>query len=114
MAFFRSGLSVTYIDIKAKKRVGKSHISPIKDGLKFLLIIVKIASLYSPLKVYTPIAATLGLFGSINYLYTFITAGSFTNMSALLLIMSVIIFMLGLLAEQITVLTYAASERRRK
>jgi len=113
MAFIRSGLPIAYVPIKAAKRGGKSHINPIIDGLRFL-IIIKIASLYSPLKVFTPVSLLFGFLGLSNYAYTYITAGRFANMSALLLIISMIIFMMGLLAEQITVLTYAASERRRE
>ena len=113
MAFFRSGYSVTYESIVANKRLGKSHINLTKDGIRFLIIIIKIASLYSPLKVFTPVSLATASLGLINYGYTYITAERFTNMSALLIIVSIIIFMLGLLAEQITVLTYAASERRK-
>lgn len=112
MAFFRSGFSVAYVPIIAKQRLGKSHINVSKDGIRFLIIIIKIASLYSPLKVFTPVSLVTALLGLVNYSYTYISAERFTNMSALLFIVSIIIFMLGLLAEQITVLTYAASERR--
>ena len=113
MAFFRSGYSVAYEPIIAKQRLGKSHINLTKDGLRFLVIIIKIASLYSPLKVFTPVALLTFMLGFANYAYTYLTVERFTNMSALLFIISIIIFMLGLLAEQITVLTYAASERRK-
>lgn len=112
MAFFRSGYSVAYEPIIAKKRIGKSHINLIRDGLRFFIIIIKIATLYSPLKVFTPVSVIAASLGIINYAYTYIAAERFTNMSALLLIVSIIIFMLGLLAEQITVLTYASSQRR--
>ncbi|MDW3096327.1 MAG: glycosyltransferase family 2 protein [Gammaproteobacteria bacterium] len=113
MAFFRSGYSVSYLPIVANKRKGKSHINLSKDGIRFFIIIIKIASLYSPLKVFTPVSVFTAILGLSNYAYTYIVAERFTNMSALLFIVSIIIFMLGLLAEQITVLTYAASERRR-
>lgn len=112
MAFFRSGYSVAYEPIIANQRKGKSHINLSKDGIRFMIIIIKIASLYSPLKVFTPVSIITASLGFINYAYTYISAERFTNMSALLIIVSIIIFMLGLLAEQITVLTYAASERR--
>ena len=112
MAFFRSGYSVAYESIVAKKRIGKSHINLIRDGLRFFIIIIKIATLYSPLKVFTPVSFIAASLGIINYAYTYIVAERFTNMSALLIIVSIIIFMLGLLAEQITVLTYASSQRR--
>lgn len=113
MAFFRSGYSVAYVPIEAKSREGKSHINLIRDGLRFLVIILKIGSLYSPLKFFTPPSIVIFLLGLINYGYTYFFKGQFTNMSALLIIVSIIIFMFGLLAEQLTVLTYSSSERRR-
>ena len=111
MAFFKNGYSVNYVPINAKKRIGKSHIRLYRDGLRFLIIIVKVAVLYSPLKVFTPISLSLFSLGFVNYLYTFITANRFTNMSATLFILSVLIFLMGLLAEQITVLMYANNDR---
>lgn len=106
MAFFRAGYSVTYIPIKAAQRIGKSHIKPLKDGLRFLLIIFKIGTLYSPLKLFAPIALFMFLLATLWYGYTFITMSRFTNMSTLLYTGSVMIFLLGLISEQITALMY--------
>jgi len=106
MAFFRAGYPVAYVPITAARRQGKSHIKPLQDGVRFLLIIFKIGTLYSPLKVFFPMSLFFFLSGLGYYLYTFITAGRFTNMSALLLSTSVLIFTLGLLSEQITHLIY--------
>ena len=111
MAFFRSGYSVAYVPIHARQREGKSHIRPLRDGLRFLLIIFKIATLYSPLKLFVPISVMFLCGGLINYAYTFIKEGRFTNMSALLLSASVIVFLIGLISEQITALNYRDSER---
>ncbi len=107
MAFFRAGYTVAYEPITVAKREGKSHIQPIKDGIRFLLIIFKIGSLYSPLKLFVPISFTFFLIGVIYYLYTFLSIGRFTNMSALLVSTSVIIFLIGLVSEQITQLMYS-------
>ncbi len=109
MAFFRAGYSVAYEPIHAAKRVGKSHLRPLHDGLRFLLIIFKIGTLYSPLKLFAPAAAGLFLLGSLWYLHTFIQFGRFTNMSALLYTGSVVVFMMGLISEQITALMYKDS-----
>ena len=106
MAFFRSAYAVTYVSIPVAPRVGKSHIRPIRDGLRFLLIIFKIATLYSPLKLFAPVSLLFGLLGIGNYAYTFWTESRFTNMSALLLSAAAIIFLIGLVSEQITSLTY--------
>lgn len=106
MAFFRSAYAVTYVPIPVAPRVGRSHIRPIRDGLRFLLIIFKIATLYSPLKLFAPVSLVFGLLGIGNYAYTFWTESRFTNMSALLLSAAAIIFLIGLVSEQITSLTY--------
>lgn len=110
MAFFRAGFSVGYEPIDAARRKGKSHIKPLQDGVRFLLIIFKIGTLYSPLKLFVPIAFTLFCLGLGYYSYTFITDGRFTNMSALLLTTSLTIFLVGLVSEQITSLLYSNSE----
>lgn len=106
MAFFRAGYSVGYAPITADKRVGSSHINVLRDGVRFLLIIFKVGTLYSPLKLFFPISMFVGLTGVGYYMFTFFTMGRFTNMSALLLTTSLIVFMMGLISEQITALMY--------
>lgn len=107
MAFFRSAYPVGYEAIRVDKRLGTaSHIRPLKDGVRFLLIIFKIATLYSPLKLFAPVGVGFFALGVGYYSYTFATQGRFTNMSALLLSAAVIIFLVGLVSEQITSLTY--------
>lgn len=107
MAFLRSGYPVTFLPIKADKRTGTSHIRPVRDGLRFLAIIFKIATLYAPLKVFLPISGLFFFSGIGYYAYTYITMGRFTNMSMLILSASVIIFLIGLISEQITALTFS-------
>jgi glycosyltransferase involved in cell wall biosynthesis len=109
MAFFRAGYAVHYIPIHAGQRGGKSHIKILRDGMRFLLIIFRIGTLYSPLKLFIPVSSTFASLGIGYYLYTFITAHRFTNMSALLLSVAVIVFMIGLVSEQITNLAYSVS-----
>ena len=106
MAFFRSAYSVAYERLMVHQRIGKSHIKPLRDGLRFLLIIFKIATLYSPLKLFVPASVLFFLFGLGNYVYTFATAHRLTNMSVLLFSAAVIVFLIGLISEQITALTY--------
>lgn len=106
MAFMRSGFPVEFIAIEAAQRRGKSHIRPIRDGLRFLVIIFKIATLYSPLKLFLPTSFAFFLFGLGYYLYTYTTRGQFTNMSLLLFSAAVIICLVGLISEQITALYY--------
>ena len=112
MAFFRSAYPVAYVSIPVARRIGtSSHIRPVRDGLRFLLIIFKIATLYSPLKLFAPASLMFGSLGLGYYGYTFATEHRFTNMSALLLSASVIVFLIGLVSEQITSLTYSRSSR---
>ena len=110
MSFFRAGYSVAYVDIEADKREGKSHINLLKDGMRFFLIIFKIGTLYSPLKIFVPIAAGFFGLGVAYYLYTFFNFHTFTNMSAVLFITAVIVFLIGLVSEQVTTLIYKDSE----
>ena len=109
MAFLRSGYPVCFEPIKAAERTGKSHIRPIRDGVRFLVIIFKIATLYSPLKIFLPVSGVFFVTGLGYYLYTYLTVGRFTNMSMLVLSAAVIIFLIGLISEQITALTYSRS-----
>jgi len=110
MAFFRSAYAVAYEPIPVAKRVGKSHIRPLRDGIRFLLIIFKIATLYSPLKLFAPTAALFFVLGIGHYAYTFAVRHQFTNMSVLLLSAAVIVFLIGLISEQITGLMYRRDE----
>ncbi|MBA1146222.1 glycosyltransferase family 2 protein [Ectothiorhodospiraceae bacterium WFHF3C12] len=113
MAFFRAGYGVSYVPIAVQAREGKSHIRPIKDGLRFLLIIFRISTLYSPLKLFFPLALFSGLLGTTYAAYTLGWHGRFTNMTATLLVTAVIIFLIGLVSEQVTALMYQGTNRRR-
>jgi glycosyltransferase involved in cell wall biosynthesis len=106
MAYLRCGLSVKYIPIQTRKRKGSSKIKLVQDGARFFLIITKIATLFSPFRVFLPVSAAFFLTGLGYYMYTFITAHRFSNMSALLFSTSVIVFMIGLVSEQISQARY--------
>ena len=109
MAFLRSGFPIDFVPIDVAKRQGRSHIRPLRDGVRFFIIIFKIATLYSPLKIFFPISAAFFATGLGYYAYTYFTSGRFTNMSLLVFSASVIIFLIGLISEQITALTYSKS-----
>ena len=106
MAFFRAGYTVGYVPIATEKRQGSSHISLVKDGVRFLLIIFKVGTLYSPLKIFFPAAAGFFVTGVSYYLYTYVTQGRFTNMSAVLFMTAILVFLIGLVSEQVTALMY--------
>ncbi len=109
MAFLRAGYPVCFEPITAAGRSGKSHIRPIRDGVRFFAIIFKIATLYAPLKIFLPISGLFFATGLGYYVYTYFTYGRFTNMSLLVFSASVIIFLIGLISEQITALIYSKS-----
>ena len=106
LGLIKSGYSIKFVPIKANKRVGNSKIKLFRDGIGFILTITKIGSLYSPLRVFLPVSFVFFLLGLIYYAYTFFTQQRFTNMAALLISTSVIIFMMGFVAEQIAQLRY--------
>lgn len=110
MAFFRSGFPVAYIPIRAGQRGGKSHIRLLKDGTRFVLIILKIGALFSPMRFFLPLSLLFLLMGISYYGYTYITIHRFTNMSAVLLIYSLSIFLIGIISEQISALHYKGVE----
>ncbi len=111
MAFFRAGYLVGYLPINVGKRLGKSHISIFKDGVRFLLIIFKIGTLYSPLKLFLPIALLHGMIGVGYYVLTYLTESRLSLATVFLLTASVTIFLIGLVSEQITQLMYKHSSQ---
>jgi glycosyltransferase involved in cell wall biosynthesis len=115
LAVLRSGRSIKYVPINADTRQkGKSNIRIFQDGIRFFLIIAKICALYSPLRIFLPISLALFLLGLCYYLFTYITMNRFTNMSALLFSTSIIIFMMGLVSEQICQMRFERSEGERR
>jgi glycosyltransferase involved in cell wall biosynthesis len=110
LGVLRNGNSVKYLPIKTqKRRQGKSHIRIFHDGVRFFMIITRIATLYSPMRVFLPVSFTLFVLGMLRYFYTLITEGRFTNMSALFFVSSITIFMMSLISEQVCQMRY---ERR--
>ena len=112
LSYLHSGRSICYVPIKAAKRIGSSKIKPLRDGFHFLLIMIKITTLYSPMLVFLPISIFFMLTGLFYYCYTYIIFNRFTNMSALFMTTSIMIFMLGLISEQITQLRYDRVDRQ--
>jgi glycosyltransferase involved in cell wall biosynthesis len=106
MSFFRAGFSVAYVPIQTPRRVGRSHIRPLRDGVRFLLIIIKIGTLYSPQRLFLPVSAGFFAIGLAYYVYTFMEYGRFTNMSALMFISAILTFLIGIVSEQISALHY--------
>lgn len=116
MAFFRSGLAVGYVPIKALNRSGerKSHIRLLHDGFRFLIIILKIGTLFSPMRFFLPISGLLFLTGLSYYGYTYFNSGRLTNMSAILILSSLFTFLIGIVSEQISALHYKDIEETKR
>lgn len=110
MAFFRSGYSVKSEFVEVKRCTGGSHISLTRDGLKFVLIIFRVGTLYSPLKIFFPLALLQFAGGLLHYMATYVQSGRFTNMSALLLTSSLTVFLVGLVSEQIASLQFRRNQ----
>jgi glycosyltransferase involved in cell wall biosynthesis len=112
LAFFRAGLPVRYVGIEARPRVGKSHIRLVKDGVRFLLIILRIATFFSPLKVVLPMSAALLLVGLGRWAWSYaFEHGRFTGGAQLAIVAGVILFALALISEQVAALRFDRSER---
>ena len=113
LGLLRSGFTVTYVPISIRQRkTGKSQLKLVKDGVRFFMIIVKICTLYSPMRIFLPVSFLLFLLGMARYLYTYITQNVFTNMSVLLFITGLMVFLMGLISEQICQMRYERTEER--
>lgn len=111
IAFFRMGYFVGYVPIVTETRGGKSHIRLFRDGLKFLIIILKIGSLYSPMRLFLPVSLILFILATGWYMSTYLTSGRFTNMSMLLYVSSLLTFLIGVVSEQVSALHYRDTQR---
>ena len=106
LAFIKAGYNVTFEPTDARQRVGSSKIRLARDGAAFLMIILKIVTLFSPLRVFLPIAIVSFLVGSSYALWTIATQSKITNSSVLLIMFAVIVFLVGLVSEQISALRF--------
>jgi glycosyltransferase involved in cell wall biosynthesis len=113
LGVLRSGMSIKYVPIEVSKRKGgSSKIKLFEDGSRFFLLIIRICTLYSPMRVFLPVSLLMFFLGLIRYLYTLIAEGRFTNMSALLFVSSIIVFMMSLISEQITQMRFERRARK--
>jgi glycosyltransferase involved in cell wall biosynthesis len=104
MSFLRAGYNVTFHAIEARQRVGDSKIRLSRDGPKFLLIMLRVMTIFSPLRVFIPIAATSFVIGIAYGIWNVIAHGHIPNGSVLLLMLSVVVLLIGLVSEQIAAL----------
>ena len=100
---------MAFVPIEAEQRIGKSKIKLARDGAKFFLILLKIITIFSPLKIFVPISVITFAVGFLYAVRTILTQSHVTNSSVLLIVLSVVIFLVGLVSEQISALRF---ERR--
>ena len=110
LALIRSGHSLKYQPVRALRRTSKSKSRLLPDGIRFLLIIFKISTLFSPLKVFLPFSWIFFVLGLINYSYTYYVNQEFTSMSLFMFIGGFLFFLLGLISEQIAQLRFDRAE----
>jgi len=108
LAFLKAGHNVTFVSVKARPGTGRSNVRVARDGVRFLLIILKIVTLYSPLKVFFPLSAAALLLGLAYGLWNVVRFGKIPMGSALLIQLAVVVFLFGLISEQIA----AGQERK--
>lgn len=108
LAMLKAGHNVAFVPITARRRSGRSKIRALRDGTRFLLIIFKIVTLYSPLKIFFPVSATSLLLGCAYGAWNVVVHGKIPMGAALLIQLAVVVFLFGLISEQIA----SAQERR--
>jgi glycosyltransferase involved in cell wall biosynthesis len=106
LAFIKAGYSVAFEPIHARQRTGQSKIRLARDGASFLMIIFKIITLYSPMRIFAPLSAASLALGTGYALWTIATQRHVTNSSVLLILFAVVVFLVGLVSEQISALRF--------
>lgn len=106
LAFIKAGYNVAFVPVEARARVGSSKIRLLRDGAKFMLITLKIVTIFSPLRVFLPISLAAFLVGAAYAAWTILTQSHVTNSSVLLIMLAVIVFLVGLVSEQIAALRF--------
>jgi len=106
LAFIKAGYNVAFEPIEARQRVGTSKIRLARDGAKFLMIILKIVTIFSPLRVFVPLSAGTFLLGVAYGIWNVIVHARIPNGSVLLILFAVVVFLVGLVSEQISALRF--------
>lgn len=106
LAFIRAGYNVAFETADADTRVGRSKIRFARDGFKFFLILLRVITIFSPLRIFVPISIVSLSLGGGYAAWTIVTQTHITNSSVLLIVLGVIVFLLGLVSEQISTLRF--------
>ena len=111
LAFIRAGYNVAFEPIDARARTGRSKIRFARDGAKFLLILLKIITIFSPLRIFVPVSLVSLAVGVTYGLWNFATYGRIPNGAVLLIFFAVIVFLVGLVSEQVSALRFAGPQK---
>jgi glycosyltransferase involved in cell wall biosynthesis len=111
LAFIRAGYNVTFETVHARPRVGRSKIRFARDGAKFFLILLKVVTIFSPLRIFVPISMCTFVFGALYGAYTALVHGRIPNGAVLLILFAVVVFLVGLVSEQISSLRVDGTSR---
>ena len=106
LAFLKAGYNVTFVPIEAQPRVGTSKINLSRDGVKFLLILLRVITIFSPLRIFLPVSLASFTLGTAYAIFTIFTERHVTNSSVLLITLAVVVFLVGLISEQISALRF--------
>ena len=106
LAFIKAGYNVAFVPIEARQRSGASKIRFARDGARFLLILLKIVTIFSPLRIFAPLSVGAFLVGLVYGLLNMLVIGKIPNGAVLLILFSVIVFLVGLVSEQISSLRF--------
>ena len=106
LAFIKAGYNVAFEPIAARARVGNSKIRLASDGAKFLLILLKVITIFSPLRIFAPVSAVSFALGAAYGAWNFIYHGRIPNGAVVLLLFSILILLVGLVSEQIATLRF--------
>jgi len=112
MAYLRSGYPVLFIPIRAGQRKGRSKISFIRDGIRFMVVIMKVTTLFSPMRFFFPASVLFFFTGLLRYIYFYWATGNFSEIAGVMFITAILVFLIGLISEQITALHYGISSRK--
>jgi glycosyltransferase involved in cell wall biosynthesis len=112
LAFIKAGYNVAFEPIEARQRSGQSKIRFARDGAKFFLILLKVITLFSPLRVFVPISAFSFAVGTVYGAWTAAVHGRIPNGAVLLILFAVVVFLVGLVSEQISSLRFEGPARR--
>jgi glycosyltransferase involved in cell wall biosynthesis len=106
LAFMKAGYSVRFVPIEAGRRQGPSHIRLASDGVGFVVILLKVITIFSPMRIFLPVSGAAFIIGAAYAAWTILTQSHVTNSSVLLILLSVVIFLVGLVSEQISSLRF--------